>query len=203
MNRQTVAHHQFFTPKIMIGWCWRAFVLIVIFGTSLATSLAVSCLPGGGVALPKLTSVAPCHLAADWGKELPLWEWIPATGKSSTASQAPLFVVPRGQSLEVMATLLNQGSPPDQNSPYVDYLTGFHVRLPDGRESIVFLQTLRNRELTPASRLAVGDKVRLRLSNWEDSGVGSLKRGELDDLELQLATPNFGQLLGGEDSGSK
>lgn len=123
------------------------------------------------------------------------WESLPIEPSAIQPSQPPGFVrMEPGESLVTTARIMERGPLPDPDSPYADFLTAFHIALPDGTEALVFLQTLKSREPTPASRLVPGDTVSLRLENWEESGMTSLNRGELDDIALQLEPPNFGTL---------
>jgi hypothetical protein len=82
-------------------------------------------------------------------------------------------------------------------TPYKDYLTAFHLEEVGGTaQTVIYLQTLRDRELTDAARLAPGQNISVNMSSWVDAeeAFGSMNRGDLDDGSLLLQEPNFGIL---------
>lgn len=132
----------------------------------------------------------------DWGDVV--WASPPAQGR--------FFVVPPGQPLEVTAEIAAMGAVPRPGTtPYADYLTAVHLTdvkdvagggALDG-EALAYVFTMRDHRLLPASELSPGQRVRLRLSNYaEMSGsLDAVNRGELEDVEVMLETPNFAEWL--------
>ena len=64
-------------------------------------------------------------------------------------------------------------------------------------QAIVYLWSMRDDVWTPAARLRPGDRITVRLRPWADvaSRYEQTNRSELDDPELQLEEPVWGELL--------
>lgn len=64
-------------------------------------------------------------------------------------------------------------------------------------DAVVYTQSMKNNQLTEISKLAVGQKVRFKLSNWEEKSddFGSINRSEFDDDELSLQDPCWGEII--------
>lgn len=126
------------------------------------------------------------------------WERVPLDEKTAPSPSREFLVLDSGENVAFEAKIVASGPVPRAGeTPYADYLTAFLVEDPDGRPAVVYLPTLLDRTLTPASRLRPGDYARLQLTSWSDAEArhGRTNRGELDDLELQLQEPNFGILI--------
>jgi alginate O-acetyltransferase complex protein AlgJ len=56
---------------------------------------------------------------------------------------------------------------------------------------------MRDNVWTAAARLRPGDSVRMRLRSWSDVApqLEQINRSELDDAELQLEEPAWGELM--------
>lgn len=132
------------------------------------------------------------ELATGQWKETPLVAGEPQPGG--------FLVLAPGETRSVEGVVQAMGPLPRLGkTPYKDYLTAIHLTGlsdPAAGEAVVYLQTMQNQELTPAARLTPGQRVTLDLQSWADkeSTHGSMNRGELDDLDLQLQEPNFGTL---------
>ena len=63
-------------------------------------------------------------------------------------------------------------------------------------KAIVYLQTMKNQQLTPAAHLRPGDSISLLLTGWTDAEAqyGGINRGELEGENLLLEEPNFAEL---------
>jgi hypothetical protein len=89
--------------------------------------------------------------------------------------------------------------PAPGNTPYADYLTAVHLTGVDGTaaEAVVYVQTMRNRQLLATDALRPGTKVRARLSSYGERAaeLDPLNRGELEDVALLLETPNFAEWI--------
>lgn len=79
--------------------------------------------------------------------------------------------------------------------PYPDHIMAAHVTDLPG-EAVVYLWSMRGNEWTPAARLRPGDTIRLRLRPWAEVSdeFGKFNRSELDDPDLQLEEPVWGEL---------
>ena len=144
------------------------------------------------------------------GKRLVVWEFAVrelATGnwefvalKAPARTAMDFLVLEAGERRAVNATVKSLGTLPRPGmTPYKDYLTAFHVAGIEGdsaKEAIVYLQTMKNQQLTPAARLRPGDSVSLVLTSWTDAEAqyGGINRGELEDEALLLEEPNFAEL---------
>jgi len=150
------------------------------------------------------------------GKDVVVWQlalrevvdgdWQPvALTTEAPSSSGDFVVVPAGQSLEVTATVAALGPVPRPGqTPYRDYLTAVHLtdlrdnggNKLDG-EALAYVFTMRDLELLPATAVKSGDRVRLRLVNYDENAalLDSLNRGDLDDVELMLQTPNFAEWI--------
>lgn len=63
-------------------------------------------------------------------------------------------------------------------------------------QAVIYLQSMRNNAWTPAARLRPGDALTVRLRAWADVAAryDGINRTELDDPELQLQEPCWGEL---------
>ena len=126
------------------------------------------------------------------------WDFVPLKAPARTATD--FLVLEAGERRAVRATVRSLGAlPRPGTTPYKDYLTAFHLAGIEGdsaKEAIVYLQTMKNQQLTPAARLRPGDSVSLLLTSWTDAEAqyGGINRGELEDENLLLEEPNFAEL---------
>jgi hypothetical protein len=133
-------------------------------------------------------------------RELATGNWDFVTLKSPVRTATDFLVLEPGEHQAVNATVKGLGTlPRPGTTPYKDYLTAFHLAGIDGdsaKEAIVYLQTMKNQQLTPAARLRPGDSVFLLLTSWTDAEpqYGGINRGELEDENLLLEEPNFAEL---------
>lgn len=81
-------------------------------------------------------------------------------------------------------------------SIHISELTEIHSGLNLG-QSVVYLLGMENNELTTAAGLRPGDTVKLKLYNWNDFAhqFGSFNRSDLEDDELALEDPCWGELI--------
>lgn len=85
--------------------------------------------------------------------------------------------------------------------PYRDHVFSVHLTditgetVPVGAEAVVYMRSMADGVLTPVSRWRSGEKVRLSLRSWEDVSeyYERYNRSELDDFDLQLETPAWGE----------
>jgi SGNH hydrolase-like domain, acetyltransferase AlgX len=144
------------------------------------------------------------------GKRLVIWEFAVrelATGNwdfvpMKVPARAPrdFLALESGERDIVQATIKSFGSiPRPGTTPYKDFLTAFHIVEIGGdpaKEAVVYLQTMKDQELTSAARLRPGDAVSLELTSWIDAEprYGAINRSELNDENLLLEEPNFAEL---------
>ncbi len=150
------------------------------------------------------------------GKDVLVWQlalrevvggdWAPVELAGATAGGAGRFlVVPPGAPVEVTAIVADLGPlPRPAETPYRDYLTAVRLsglRSEDGApldsEALAYVFTMRDHQLLSAASLQVGDRVRVRLADYGERAaqLDPLNRGELDDAELMLETPNFAEWI--------
>ncbi len=139
-------------------------------------------------------------------RELVAGDWSPVAWQDEAAASAGFFVAPPGHAVEVVASVAGVGPVPRPGTtPYADYLTAVHLtdlrdaasgKSLDG-ESLVYVFTMRGHRLLPEAALSSGQQVRARLSNYGDQAatLDALNRGELDDVDVMLETPNFAQWI--------
>ncbi|HEX8281102.1 MAG TPA: hypothetical protein VF551_06980, partial [Chthoniobacterales bacterium] len=148
------------------------------------------------------------------GKRLVIWQFAArelAIGNwkltdLQVGSRPAQFFTPRpGQVVEVTGVVQAVASVPRPGTvPYADHVVALHLadfatpgaRLGERQQAIVFLESMRNYQLLPAARLRPGDTVTLRLKPWSDAAAQheATNRSELDDPELQLEEPVWGEL---------
>ncbi len=125
---------------------------------------------------------------------------------SDSAARPGFLVVASGVPVEVTATIEEMGPLPQPGeSPYADYLTALHLTgLRDARKGAVLADsalayafTMRDRRVLPSASLAPGEKVKVRLCNYREKAhmLDSLNRGELDDVDVMMETPNFAEWI--------
>ena len=145
------------------------------------------------------------------GKRVVVWEfamrelasgtWNLVSLKSRAQDETRFLVLRPGERLTAKATIESIGTlPRPGTTPYKDFLTAFHLTKVSGepaRAAIVYLQTMKNQELTAAARLKPGDRISLLLTSWTDAELqyGAINRGELEDENLLLEEPNFAELV--------
>ena len=137
-------------------------------------------------------------------RELAFGNWKLIDLKLGSAAAARFFTPPPGAEIEVSGMVEATSSVPRPGSvPYADHVMA--VQLSDvksrdasanGAQAVVYLMSMRENVWTPAARLRPGDRVTLRLRNWSEVSAQfeQINRSELDDPELQLEEPVWGEL---------
>ncbi len=87
--------------------------------------------------------------------------------------------------------------------PYRDHIVSMHLvdlehedtEIRD-RQTVVYMSSMIDNELTAAARFRRGDRVEIRLRSWDDVAdrYEAMNRSELDEWELQLVEPSWGEL---------
>ena len=126
------------------------------------------------------------------------WDFVPM--KVPARPPRDFLALASGERDIVQAVIKSFGSiPRPGTTPYKDFLTAFHIGEIGGdpaKEAVVYLQTMKDQELTSAARLRPGDAVSLELTSWTDAEprYGAINRSELNDQNLLLEEPNFAEL---------
>jgi hypothetical protein len=149
------------------------------------------------------------------GKELVVWEfatreltfgdWKLLDMKLKEAPPARFFVPKTNEETVVTGTIEAISTVPRPGTvPYRDHivavhltdLTGAQIREEERLESLVYLLSMRDGMLTPATRLRLGDQVILRLRPWADVAgqYEKINRSEVEDLNVQLQEPCWGEI---------
>ena len=156
------------------------------------------------------------------GKRLVIWEfaarefalgdWKLLPMRLGEAPPASFVVAPPGGELVVTGTIASATPAPlPGRVPYKDHILAMHLvdvqvesegeRVAEAAdaagECIVYLWSMRDSVLQPAASYREGQQISMRLRPWADveSQYGAINRTELDDLELQLEEPNWGEVV--------
>jgi alginate O-acetyltransferase complex protein AlgJ len=148
------------------------------------------------------------------GKKLVIWEFAArelASGDWKRLSMtlgekhdAGMYVPVAGKTVEIRGVVRAASPAPRPGSvPYKDHIVMMHLAeiestddpAADGKEAVAFVWSMRDNVATAASRYRPGDAVRLRLRPWADVAekYEAINRSELEDEELLLAEPAWGQ----------
>ncbi|MEX1120089.1 MAG: hypothetical protein WEB60_14980 [Terrimicrobiaceae bacterium] len=140
----------------------------------------------------------------DW-KILPRPEVPNADVENVPSSQGGGFFVPdAGQVVEVEGTVQSRSSVPRPGTvPYKDqvfavHLTGLTGRnIPSQAQAVVYLFGMTDNSPSAASEWKVGGRVKVKLQSWDDvaSEYERFNRSELEDSDLQLEPPSWGEPL--------
>jgi hypothetical protein len=126
------------------------------------------------------------------------WDFVTLGTHAKTATN--FLVLQAGERRVIQGTVKSLGLLPRPGTmPYKDYMTAFHIAGIDGdpaREAVVYLLTMKDQQLTPAAHLRPGESVSFVLTSWTDAEAqyGGVNRSELEDENLLLQEPNFGEL---------
>jgi alginate O-acetyltransferase complex protein AlgJ len=139
-------------------------------------------------------------------RELAFGNWKLIELKLGTPAPSRFFTPPAGEEVQVTGTVEAVGSVPRPGSvPYADHITALHLTdvslagKPEAEslQAIVYVSSMRENVWTPAARLRAGERVTLRLKAWSDVApqYEQINRSEVDDPELQLEEPAWGELV--------
>jgi len=112
------------------------------------------------------------------------------------------LTIPRGKGTIVSGVILSISRPPRPPQPYRDCLVCLHLAdletedaLLPGGEALVYMFGMRDNAWTAAARYRVGDRIRLRLTNWNDTppGYDRLWRSPLEEPAVELEEPCWGE----------
>ncbi len=141
------------------------------------------------------------------GKEVVIWEFVAHQLTSGdwkiidmTLGEPPeeLFFAP-SEAQEVTATVLAISEVPRPNSaPYSDHIMSVHIGDINGgnEQAVVYMVSMENNVWSKAAQLRSGEEIKLKLFPWVDyeNEFGSWNRSEVDDPNLMLQDPCWGEL---------
>ncbi len=130
-------------------------------------------------------------------RELAVGDW-PAIPLELGAPPGVEFLVPEpGRTLTVTGTVREVAPVPRPGTvPYRDHVTAVHlVDLPEDNQAVVYMSGMEDNRWTRAARLRPGEEITVRLRAWDEVAdrYGAINRSELDDFELQLQEPCWGE----------
>jgi alginate O-acetyltransferase complex protein AlgJ len=133
-------------------------------------------------------------------RELAFGDWAPVQLRLQAAPPSHFLNLKTGQRQIVRGQIAAISAVPAPGaSPYRDHIVTVHlVDLPGPQnEALVYLRSMIDGELTPAARLRVNDHVQLQLQPWlnVEGQLGALNRSELDDIDVELQEPCWGELI--------
>lgn len=138
-------------------------------------------------------------------------EWRPVAlnaGPAMQPAEAPkpekdFYAAAAGGELLASGTIAQISKVPVPGTvPYKDHIMVLHLtnlqRSDDAAgatQAIVYAWSMRDNKLTRTAKAKEGDRIKLKLKAWSDfmEQLGSINRSELDDLDLQLETPCWGE----------
>ncbi len=130
------------------------------------------------------------------------WKLLPMT--LGQPRRAGLWTPEVGRALEARGTVVAVSHVPRPDAvPYKDHLCAVELvdlesdddGLPAGSATVAYMRSMRDRVWTAVPRLRLGDRIRVRLSAWDDSGpLASLNRSDLERWEF--ADHAWAELIG-------
>ncbi|GAB6059922.1 alginate O-acetyltransferase AlgX-related protein [Desulfonatronum parangueonense] len=137
-------------------------------------------------------------------RELAIGDWKMIDLKLGDPLPDRFFQPPPGRTVQVRAIVAATSPVPRPGSvPYADHILSLHLvdleqdgLLLEDPQAVVYTWGMRDNTLTSAARLRPGDEVTLQLKSWMDVAdiYDGINRSELDDFELQLVEPAWGEM---------
>lgn len=128
----------------------------------------------------------------------------PAASTTTEAASGKFYAPADGASpIRVTATVTAASKFPRPGSvPYKDHIFAISLSnitgsgVPANSRAVVYLWSMKDNVLTPASNWKAGDRVALDIKSWNDVAASyeRFNRSELDDEALQLEPPCWGEL---------
>lgn len=103
---------------------------------------------------------------------------------------------PAGRIVEAVV-LSASAVPRPHSAPYKDHVMSLCLAVKNGEKVLVYTIGMKDNVWQPAAKLRPGATVRLRLYPWADhqGRYGGWNRSELDDEEMLIAEPFWGEIL--------
>lgn len=130
-------------------------------------------------------------------RELAVGDWrvLPMVLESPSAS--PFLSLADGEYRVVTGTVQSVSPAPRPGTvPYRDHVISLHlVDLPDDAQALVYMLSMVDNVWTRAASIRPGEELHLVVRAWADVAdqFDALNRSELDDFELQLEEPVWGE----------
>jgi len=133
-------------------------------------------------------------------RELAVGDWRLIPMEKRDPPPARFFVPASGETTEVSGLVQRLSRAPRPGTvPYKDHIIALHVTdLPgDLSQAVVYLPGMLDNVWTSAARLREGDRITLRVRPWSDVAhqYDGINRSELDDFDLQLQEPCWGEMI--------
>jgi alginate O-acetyltransferase complex protein AlgJ len=138
-------------------------------------------------------------------RELALGNWKILSMKLGKKPESDFFTPAAGKSVMVEATVGEVSKVPIPGSvPYKDHVMTLHlldIKGIDGKlhdkEALVCAMSMKDNVWSKAAGLRPGSRIKLRILCWDDveNRYGGFNRSELDDDDLSLETPCWGEKI--------
>lgn len=129
------------------------------------------------------------------------WRFIPLQLKHPAPSR--FLSIEGDKQLNVRGTVREISAVPRPGSvPYQDHIVSIHLvdithgdKTESFSQAVVFMRSMTDNVWTPAARVRPGDELELTVSNWSNVAdkLDGINRSELNELELQLQEPVWGE----------
>ena len=136
-------------------------------------------------------------------RELAFGDWQLLPLQLMQPAPSDFLSIEAGRQLQVRGIVREISAVPRPGSvPYRDHVVSIHlVDITQGDsaasfdQAVVFMRSMIDNVWTSAARIRPGDELELTLSNWGDVAdeLDGLNRSELNELELQLQEPVWGE----------
>jgi alginate O-acetyltransferase complex protein AlgJ len=133
-------------------------------------------------------------------RELAVGDWRPVSWPEPGPAErrrTSFFVPPAGP---IVVTAVVAGASPVPRPgevPYKDHIRALHLQdLPDGKQALAYVYSMRDHAWTAAARLQPGARVNVRLRPWAAvaAELEAVNRSELSDQALLDAEPAWAEL---------
>jgi hypothetical protein len=130
-------------------------------------------------------------------RELAVGDWKLTSLTLGEPSPATFLEMSEGESRLVTGVVQSTSWVPRPGSvPYRDHVLSLHlVDLPDQAQAVVYMFSMQDNVWTRAASLQPGDEIKIKVSAWSEVAdqYDALNRSELDDVQLQLEEPVWGE----------
>lgn len=138
-------------------------------------------------------------------RELSIGDWQLIDMEVREPEPADFFAPEPGEEVWVRGWVRDISPAPRPGTvPYRDHVVSVHLvdlehddeRIRD-QQAVVYMMSMEDNVWTPAARYRRGDRIEVRLRSWDDVAdrYEAVNRSELDDWDLQLAPPAWGETV--------
>ncbi len=140
-------------------------------------------------------------------RELSIGDWALMDMELRDVEPAEFFAPDPGEEVRVRGWVRDIAPAPRPGTvPYRDHVVSVHLvdlehddeRI-RGQQALVYMRSMEDNVWTPAARHRRGDRIEVRLRSWDDVAdrYEAFHRSELDDWDVQLAPPAWGEPANG------